>query len=112
MPQPGAHPLLAARDHDVRDLVGRVDDAETLDGVDDQEAVADHLADALEVGEVAGAEVDQAHADGDDRAGQLRTEVAGRDAAVVGLDPDRRERAERLRRPDRGEGDARELGGR
>ena len=43
---------------------GGLDDAEALDRVDDQEPVADHVADALEVGPVAGAVVDEADGDG------------------------------------------------
>ena len=65
-----------------------VDDAEALDGVDDEQPVADHLADRRRGRhEVAGAEVDEAHRHGAACRRRAARGRSGRDVAVVGLEP-------------------------
>ena len=56
----GAQPLVAVAADDVGRRVVGLDGAESLDRVDDEEAVADDLAQGGQIGAVAGAEVDEA----------------------------------------------------
>jgi hypothetical protein len=59
----GAQPLVSVAADDVGRIPVDVDDAEALNGVDDQQAVADPLTDLRQVGDSARAEVDEADGD-------------------------------------------------
>ena len=77
-----AQPLVAVCAHDVGGRVVGVDDAEALDRVDDEQAIADDLAHRRQVGAVAGAEVDEAHRDGARVVGERLAHEVGRHESV------------------------------
>ena len=112
VPHPARHHFCPPLEYDVGGLPRRIDDAEPLDRVDDEQAVADDLADALDVAEVPGARVDEAHRDGADVLLELLADLAGRDLAVIGLEPDRLHGVQRLLSAHRRDRQARELPGR
>ena len=85
VPHPARAHFWPSRD-DVGERPRGIDDPEALGRIDDEQPVADHLPDALEVDQVARAEVDEAHRDRHDRSGELVPQAARRDAPVVGLE--------------------------
>ncbi len=82
-----AQPLLATHDEDVRDLPRFLGDAEALDAVDNEQPVADDVAQGGQIGAVAGAEVDRADAYRGDLVGQPGRDSFRRDIPV-GQPPD------------------------
>ena len=92
----GSQPLVAVSAHDVGGVVVGIHDAESLHRVDDEQPVADHIAQCAEVGDGARAIVDEADSDGGRLVGELFADGVGGDDAVRRVERPHAHLAERV----------------